>query len=84
METRINDLCLRLSNKGFLPIELPYLLKDFFYLTGNGRCATISAINQELEDLGWGIGVMDNATYGLLNSLGENTGFSDVERHIQR
>ncbi len=84
METRLNDLCLRLSHKGFLPIELPDLLKDFFYLIENGRHSTISSINQELEDLGWGIGVMDNITYGQVNSLVENTGFSDVERHIRR
>jgi len=84
METRINDLCLRLSNKGFLSIELPDLLKDFFYLIESGRYSTISSVNQELEDLGWGIGVMDNVTHGLLNSLVENADFSDVERHIRR
>jgi hypothetical protein len=84
METRINDLCLRLSNKGFLLIEIPDLIKDFYYLIENGRYSTMSSIDQELEDLGWGIGVMDNATYELTTSLVKNTGFSYVERHIRR
>ena len=83
METRLNDLLLRLSNKGFLPIEIPDLIKDFFYLIDSCRCSTMSSIDQELEDLGWGIGVMDNVTYELITSLVENTGFSDVERHIR-
>ncbi len=83
METRIKDLLLKLSDKGFLSIEIPDLVKDFFYLIENGRYSTISAIDQELEDLGWGIGVMDNVTYELITSLVENTSFSDVERHIR-
>ena len=83
METRLNDLFLRLSNKGFLPIEIPDLIKDFYYLIENGRYLTMSSIDQELEDLGWGIGVMDNVTYELTTSLVENIGFSDVERHIR-
>ena len=83
METRLNDLFLRLSNKGFLSVEIPDLIKDFYYLIENGRYSTMNSIDQELEELGWGIGVMDNVTFGLITSLVENTGFSDVERHIR-
>ena len=33
-----------------------------------GYC-TIIVVNQEIEDLGWGIEIMDNVTYELASSL---------------
>jgi len=73
METNLENLCLRFRKKGFLPIEIPELIKDALRLVDNNRYATITEIDQELEDLGWGIGVMDFATFELITALAENS-----------
>jgi len=69
MESRLADLFLSFQTKGFMPIEIPGLIQDIFNMLGKGKYYTISYVNQELEDLGWGIEVMDNVTYELINSL---------------
>ena len=69
MENRLDDLFLRFQTKGFMPIEIPGLIKDVFNILDNGVYCTITAVNQEMEDLGWGIEIIDNVTYELVNSL---------------
>jgi hypothetical protein len=69
MENRLDDLFLILQTKGFIPIEIPGLMKDVFDVFNNPVYSTITDINRELEDLGWGIEIMDDATYELINSL---------------
>jgi len=69
MENRLDDLFLRFQTKGFMRIEIPGLIQDVFNIIGKGRYCTITDANQELEDLGWGIEIMDNITYELINSL---------------
>ena len=82
MENKLNNLFQRFRKKGFLPIEIPDLVKDALYLMENGRYLTVSAIDQELEDFGWGINILDDATYELIAAIVENSGFSSVRRHI--
>ena len=69
MENRLDELFLSFQTKGFMPIEIPGLIQDVFNILGKGRYCPMSNINKELDDLGWGIGVMDSATYELINSL---------------
>lgn len=69
MDNRLDDLSLRFQTKGFIPIEIPGLMKDIFNIFSNPVYSTITDINQELEDLGWGIEIMDDATYQLINSI---------------
>ena len=69
MENRLNDLFLRFKTKGFISIEIPRLMQDVFNMLGKGRYCTITDANQELEDLGWGLSIMDDVTYELINSL---------------
>lgn len=71
MEDRLNDLFLRFKIKGFMPIEIPELVKDVFEIMDTSGNCTIAAIDQELEELGWGINVMDHVTYGMILSLVE-------------
>jgi hypothetical protein len=68
----LSDLFLRFQIKGFMPIEIPELVKDVFEIMDNRRNCTISTIDQELEELGWGMNIMDNATYELITSLVES------------
>jgi len=69
MENRLDNLFLSFQTKGFTPIEIPGLIQDVFNMLGNGRYCHITNVNQELEDLGWGIEIIDNITYELINSL---------------
>ena len=71
MGDRLSDLFLRFQIKGFMPIEIPDLLKDVLDIMDNRELSKITAIDQELEELGWGINIMDNSTYELITSLVE-------------
>jgi len=82
MEIRLNDLFQMFKEKGFMAIEIPGLVKDVFNIIGTSGYFAITTIDQELEDLGWGIGIMDNVTHELVTSLIEDNSSADVERHI--
>jgi len=82
MEIRLNDLFQRFKTKGFMPVEISGLVKDVFNIIGNSGYSAITTIDQELEDLGWGIGIMDNVTHELVTSLLEDNSSTNVERHI--
>jgi len=78
MEIRLNELLQRFKTKGFMPVEISGLVKDVFNMIGNSGYSTISTIDQEIEDLGWGIGIMDNVTHKLITSLLEDNSPADV------
>ena len=78
MGIRLNDLLQRFKAKGFMPVEIPGLVRDVFNMIGNSGYSTISTIDQEIEDLGWGIGIMDNVTHKLITSLLEDNSPADV------
>ena len=69
MENRLSDIFLSFQTKGFMPIEIPGLIQDVYNIMGKGRYSNITNVNQELEDLGWGLEIMDNVTYDLINSM---------------
>jgi hypothetical protein len=69
MENRLSDIFLSFQTKGFMPIEIPGLIQDVYNIIGKGRYSNITDVNQELEDLGWGLEIMDNVTYDLINSM---------------
>ena len=66
MESRLNNLSLRFQAKGFMPIEIPGLINDVFTILDKGEYCNISKVNQELEDLGWGIEILDKVTYKII------------------
>jgi hypothetical protein len=74
MENILDDLFFRFQTKGFIPIEIPGLIKDVFNIFDNPVYPTITDINQELEYLGWGLEIMDHVTYDLINSLFNKNG----------
>ena len=66
MENLLTALSQQFQTKGFVPVEIQGLLKDVSSLfDGSGAC-TLPELNRELEDLGWGIEIMDTVTYELL------------------
>jgi hypothetical protein len=82
MDLKLNDLLESFKKKGFMPVELPGLVKDVLDIVGTSGYSTITTIDQELEDLGWGISIMDNVTYELITSLLENNSSADVVNYF--
>ena len=72
MGERLSDLFLRFQIKGFMPIEIPELVKDVLDIMDHRELCTMATIDQELEELGWGVNIMDNATYELITSVVES------------
>ena len=78
MEIKLNDLFNRFETKGFMPIEIPGLVKDAFNIISDSKYSAITTVNRELEDLGWGIDIMDNGTHEVITSLIEDNSSTDV------
>lgn len=68
MESRLTSLSLRFQEKGFTPIEMPWLIKDISALLDTSKHFSITEVNHELEFLGWGFDIMDNATYEIIHN----------------
>jgi len=77
----MQELVNRLESIGFIPIEVPALVTDMVRIARGHPLRSIDAVNQELEDLGWGIRILDGTAYGLLISLvHRNTSIPAVRR----
>jgi len=59
MGEQFNMLKGRLKGKGFVTMEIPRLLRDAFRSVREGMAYSIVTLNRELEDLGWGIRILD-------------------------
>ncbi len=82
MEKILNRLSLRLTHKGFMPVEIEFIIQDVIHTIPRGQQYTIAAINQEFEGLGWGIGIVDYETYELIILLLENGMGHDIRQYI--
>jgi hypothetical protein len=51
----------KLLKRGFSPEEIPELLNDLTHLIEQSGRYTVNYINQELENLGWGIDIIDES-----------------------
>ncbi|MBW1609517.1 MAG: hypothetical protein JRF45_08905 [Deltaproteobacteria bacterium] len=51
MENRLDDLFLKFQTKGFMPVEIPGLIKDVFNILGNGEYCTITTNNLVIKRL---------------------------------
>jgi hypothetical protein len=74
----------RFRRKGFMAIELSELMKDIMNTIRQNENHTIEAVNSELESLGWGIQIMDQALFEEAISLFESSDISEFEKYIQR
>jgi hypothetical protein len=53
----------KLYKRGFTPEEIPELLDDLSYLVKESKTYTSNYINQELENLGWGIQIIEESLF---------------------
>jgi hypothetical protein len=61
-----------LLKKGFTSLEIPELLNDLIRLVRQDEICTTNYINQELENLGWGIQIIDEALFREIGCLFAN------------
>ena len=80
VKNSLDDLFMKFEKKGFMQVEIPALLTDVFITLSNGDFCSIAAVNQELEDLGWGIEIIDIGAYDVANSLIQGIKIADLER----
>ena len=67
-----------------MPIELPWLMKDIIDTIQQKENYTLKTVNLELESLGWGIQIMDQALFEETLSLIENLGDSDFKKYFRQ
>lgn len=63
----LDILCLRLSSKGLMPVEIMKLLNDSFDVIQNGAFFSKVLMKQELEKRGWEKNkIMDDVTSDII------------------
>ncbi len=65
MNEAIEKLGNCLERKRFLPIECEGMIQDIIDFIRNRGHPSITALNQEMEVLGWGVGVKEEELYEL-------------------
>jgi hypothetical protein len=83
VKNSLEELFMKFERKGFMQVEIPALLTDVFITISNGDFCSIAAVNQELEDLGWGIEIIDFGAYDVANALIQGIKFADLERRMR-
>jgi hypothetical protein len=63
MEKLSKTLTDRLMKKGFSPVEIPELINDLILLLRQCENRTTAYVNQELENLGWGVQLLDESLF---------------------
>lgn len=67
-----NVLIARLRDKGLMPIEIPRLIKDAYYIIHKGMVFGRGLVNRKLERMGWETQILDTITYDLMIFCFEN------------
>ena len=61
-----NVLISRLRDKGLMPVEIPRLIKDAYYIIRKGMVSGRGLVNRKLEGMGWETQILDTITYDLM------------------
>jgi hypothetical protein len=81
MDAILSLLLYRLLNRGLVPKEVPWLIRDVLNIVSDGGEFTVETINHKLTNLGWGEQIVDQSTLELIISLLEIEEGLKVERH---
>lgn len=68
MELQFRNLINRLEGKGFVESEIALFMKEMFILLQKDMHPSIAKVNEELEELGWGIRPLDSVTFDMIKS----------------
>jgi hypothetical protein len=84
MRGKFTELLLSLKNKGFSNIEVAGFLSDFRDLIPRKGILPLNSVNLELENLGWGVHIIDMALYRDLISLFEEEELENFKYYLQQ
>lgn len=84
MKDKFTDLLFRFNNKGLSNIEVAGFLSDFRNLKQRQGIPPLHHANLELENLGWGVSIMDTALYRDLISLIEGEALEEFKYYLQQ
>jgi hypothetical protein len=72
MDKISHNLSIWFKNRGLLQEELPDFIKDVIQLIDEEENRSLNIINQKLEELGWGIQILDETAYNQFLFLHRN------------
>jgi hypothetical protein len=72
MDKTSHNLSVWFKNRGLLQEELPDFIKDVIQLIDEEENRSLNMVNQELEELGWGIQILDETAYNQFLFLHRN------------
>ena len=75
MEEEFDQLIALFGGSGFPSSEIQYLIADVARIIHENSYHSIDMVNRELEDLGWGIGILDDQAYGLAQAVFDGRGW---------
>ena len=81
MTDLIEALFSRLRKKDLTPVEINRLVKDGFFIIGDGGLFTVSIVNKKLLALGWQEKIIDEFTLELIVTLLQEKGCCTVNKH---
>jgi hypothetical protein len=63
MTRKLNSLYRWLKEKGLPGEEIPYFIDDVIQFFDKQGYLSLNSLNEELEDLGWGVQLIDETAY---------------------
>jgi hypothetical protein len=82
MEKSFNSIWRWFLKQGLNEEEFQYVVEDIFNFIEHRGKASLHLLNLELEVLGWGVQIMDEATYRRLLTLHQNKNHIDFTAHL--
>jgi len=81
MQPALDLLIEHLSEKDVIPLEVPRLIRDVMYIIRAEDAASLTSINEGLNDRGWREQVLDEVIFGLIMYLLETERASPIESY---
>lgn len=69
MSPATSELRKLFKQRGFSDYEIALFFNDIFFYMNRYGCRSVLELNDELESLGWGIGVVDESTYNKIRTF---------------
>jgi hypothetical protein len=84
MRKALDNLEKWFKEKGLYQEEFPYFIKDILSYMDQKENMPLNSLNQELEILGWGIQIMDEAAYRQMLILHQRKNVIALKGYLNR
>ncbi len=73
MDKILDTLLSRLSEKGIIPLHVPYLVRDMLNIVRDRSGIPLEDINLRLENLGWEKDILDDFIFELILNVTDHS-----------